>query len=169
MFFLKERTDRQTMKLKIGFFGAAVNAVVVIGILFFSAVTRGTPMFSIYLSAVPLLAVSAFVVYYFVVSSYVVKRAGIEKPVFFDSLVGMLAQLIIVTLGTVCYSLWNALSNVHGQGLGTFGWDIAAGVLMNLLWVFGMFMVHILIVGNIAGLVGWLVLKKTDPKSLTWR
>lgn len=155
------------MKLKIGFFGAAVNAVVVIVILFFSAVSRGTPVISTYLSAVPVLAVSAFVVYYFVVSSYVVKRAGIEKPFFLDSLVGMLAELIIVTLGTVCYSLWNTLSNMQERNVGAFSTDLAAGILVNLLWVFAMFMVHILIVGNIAGFVGWLVLKKIDPKSLS--
>jgi hypothetical protein len=156
-----------TMKLKIGLFGAAVNVVVIIGILYFSAVTRGNVEFSGYLSVLPILAVSAFVVYYFVVSSYVVKRAGIQKPVFFDSLVGMLAELIIVTLGTLCYSAAITLSNMHGMDLRVFASDIATGILVNLLWVFAMFMVHILIVGNIAGLVGWYLLSKIDPKSLS--
>jgi hypothetical protein len=154
------------MKLKIGFFGAAVNAVVVTGILFFSAATHDRSVFGAYLTAVPLLALSAFVVYYFVVSSYVVKRAGIQKPVFFDSLVGMLAELIIATLAAVCYSVWSSLSNIAGRELGAFASDLATGILMNLLWVFAMFMVHILIVGNIAGLAGWYLLKKSDSKSL---
>jgi hypothetical protein len=154
------------MKLKIGLFGAAVNIVAVIGILFFSAITRGSTEFSAYLSVLPILAASAFVVYYFVISSYVVKRAGIEKPVFSDSLVGMLAELIIVTLGAVCYSVWSALSNMHGGNIGGVASELATGILVNLLWVFAMFMVHILIVGNIAGLAGWYLLKKIGPKGL---
>jgi hypothetical protein len=162
--WLKER--KISMKLKIGLFGAAVNTVGVIGILFFSG-ARDTSLFSVYLSAIPMLAFPAFVIYYFVVSSYVVKREGIEKPVFFDSLVGMLAQLIIVTVAAFCYSLWHTISNMPGHDLGAFASDLAAGVLMNMLWVFGMFMVHILIVGNIAGLLGWQLLKKIDRKSLS--
>lgn len=155
------------MKMRIGLFGASVNAVVIIGILFFSGVTRDASLFNIYLTAVPMLAVSAFVVYYFVVSSYVAKRAGIEKPIFSDSLVGMLAELIIVTVGAICYSLWNALSNMAGRNAAGFASDLAAGMLVNILWVFGMFMVHILIVGNVAGLLGWQLLKKIDPKNFS--
>ena len=155
------------MKLKIGFFGMAVNVVVVTGILMFSAVTRGAAVFSEYLPALPMLAVSAFVVYYFIVSTYVVKRAGIQKPVFIDSLVGMLAELILVTLGVVCYSVWITLSNMHGQDLRVIASDLTTGILVNLLWVFAMFLVHILIVGNIAGLMGWYLLGKISPKSLS--
>jgi len=155
------------MKLKIGLFGAAVNIVAVIAILFFSAVTRGGGEFSAYLSVLPMLAVSAFVVYYFVVSSYIVKRPGIEKPLFSDSLVGMLAELIIITLGAVCYSVWSALSTMQGRDLGIVASELATGILVNLLWVFAMFMVHILIVGNIAGLAGWYLLKEIDPKGLS--
>ena len=155
------------MKLKIGFFGMAVNVVVVTGILMFSAVTRGAAVFSEYLPALPMLAVSAFVVYYFIVSTYVVKRAGIQKPVFIDSLVGMLAELILVTLGVVCYSVWITLSNMHGQDLRVIASDLTTGILVNLLWVFAMFLVHILIVGNIAGLMGWYLLGKISQKSLS--
>jgi hypothetical protein len=155
------------MKLKIGLFGAAVNIVAVSVILLLSAASRGSAGFGAYLSALPMLAVPAFVVYYFVVSSYVAKRAGIEKPFFFDSLIGMLAELIIVTLGAVCYSVWTALSNMRGGDLGAVASDIAAGILVNLLWTFAMFTVHILIVGNIAGLAGWYLLKKAGPKKLS--
>jgi hypothetical protein len=155
------------MKLKIGLFGAAVNVVVIIGMLLFSAGTRGGAGFSSYLSALPLLAVSAFVVYYFIVSSYVVKRAGIQKPFFFDSLVGMLAELIIVTCAAACYSLWLTLSNMHGRDIGLLASDLATGILVNLLWVFALFLVHILLVGNLAGITGWYLLKKIGPKKLT--
>jgi hypothetical protein len=155
------------MKFKIGLYGAAVNVVVVAGLLFFSAVTRGNGELSLYLYALPMLAASAFVVYYFVVSSYVVKRAGIQNPVFIDSLAGMLAELIVVTLGAVCYSMWRTFSNMQGQDFRAIFSDLMTGILVNLLWLFGMFMVHILIVGNIAGLAGWYVLKKIDPKKLS--
>jgi len=155
------------MKLKIGLFGTVVNVVVVTGILYFSAVTRGAVAFTDYLPALSMLAVSAFVVYYFVVSSYVVKRRGIRKPLFIDSLIGMLAELIIVTLGIVCFSVWITLSNMHGQELRAIAFDLTTAILVNLLWVFAMFTVHILIVGNIAGLAGWYLLSKIDPKSLS--
>jgi len=155
------------MKLKIGLFGAAINVIVVMVILLFSASTRGSGEIRAYLSALPMLAISAFVVYYFVVSSYVVKRKGMQKPVFFDSLVGMLAELIIVTLGAVCYSVWSSLSNLQGKDFRGLASDLTTGILVNLLWVFAMFMVHILIVGNIAGLAGWFLLKKIGPKGLS--
>jgi hypothetical protein len=155
------------VKLKIGLFGAVVNVVVVIGILSFSAVTRGNVGFNTYLSVLPMLAVSAFIVYYFIVSSYVVKRVSIQKPVLIDSLVGMLAELIIVTLGVVCYSVGISLVNMHGREWAVVASDITTGILVNLLWLFALFMVHILIVGNIAGLVGWYLLKKINPKSLS--
>jgi hypothetical protein len=155
------------VKLKVGLFGAAVNVVVVIGILSFSAATRGNVGFNTYLSVLPMLAVSAFIVYYFIVSSYVAKRASIVKPVLYDSLVGMLAELIIVTLGGVCYSVGISLVNMHGRDWGVVASDISTGILVNLLWLFAMFMVHILIVGNIAGLAGWYLLKKINPKSLS--
>lgn len=96
-----------------------------------------------------------------------VKRAGIQKPVFIDSLVGMLAELIIVTLGVVCYSVWITRSHSGGQALSVIASDITTSILVNLLWVFAMFMVHIFIVGNIAGLVGWYLLSKLDPKGLS--
>ncbi len=155
------------MKLKIGFFGAAINIVVVTGMVCFSALTRGGASFSDYFSVFPVLAFAAFIVYYFVVSSYVVKRAGIQKPAFIDSLVGMLAELILVTVGVVIYSLWITLSGMHGQDLRMIASELTTGILVNLLWVFAMFLVHILIAGNIAGLVGWYVLSKLSPKSLS--
>jgi hypothetical protein len=151
---------KNRVKLKVGLFGAAVNAAVILAVSFFSLIARDRSEAVLYLSAMPVLAVSAFIVYYAVVSSYVAKRAGIANPVFFDSLVGMLAEIIIVTVGTSCYSLWNTLSNLPGKGLSAFAPDFAAGFLVNILWVFGMFMVHILIAGNIAGLAGWVLLKK---------
>jgi len=154
------------MKWKVGLFGAAVNIGAVIWALF-TAVVRGDAELRNYLLIVPMLAASAFVVYYFVVSSYVVKRAGIRNPVFFDSLVGMLAELIVVTVGTLCYSVWFSLLNMHGLDLHTFAADLTTGILVNLLYVFAMFMVQILLVGNIAGLAGWFLLKKVDPKSLS--
>jgi hypothetical protein len=152
------------VKLKTGLFGAAVNAAVILGVSLYSGLARDRSEAVLYLSAIPVLAVSAFVVYYVVVSSYVAKRSGIVNPVFFDSLVGMLAEIIIVTVGTSCYSLWNTLSNMSGKGLSAFANDFAAGFLVNILWVFGLFMVHILIAGNIAGLVGWGLLKKYSLK-----
>jgi hypothetical protein len=154
------------MKWKVGLFGVAINIGAVIWVLF-TAVVRGGAELRNYLLVVPMLAASAFVVYYFIVSSYVVKRAGIQKPVFFDSLVGMLAELIIVTLGTLCYSVWFSLLNMHGKDFQAFAADLTTGILVNLLWVFAMFMVQILLVGNIAGLAGWFLMKKAVTKSLS--
>jgi hypothetical protein len=164
---MTRRKGQQIMKLKIGLFGAAINIVVIIGMLLFSAISRGGAGFNAYLSALPLLAASAFVVYYFIVSSYVAKRAGIQNPFFFDSLVGMLAELIIVTGGTVCYSVWMTLANMQNRDPAVLASDLMTGILVNLLWIFAMFTVHILIAGNLAGIAGWYLLKKIRVKNLS--
>ena len=150
------------MKLRIGLYGAVINVLIVIGMLLFSALKRGSSGMGVYFSALPFLAVAAFVVYYFVVSAYVAKRPGLQKPMLFDSLAGMLAELIIITLGAVLYSVLISISHIQGRGLQAFASDLATGIVMNLLWVFALFMIHILIIGNIAGLVGWYILKKFD-------
>ena len=155
------------MKLKVGLYGAAVNVAAVLGILLFSAVRGGGVGFNAYFSGLPVLSAAAFVVYYFVVSAYVAKRPGIQNPVFFDSLVGMLAELITVTLGAVLHGVGASISAVQGRGLTAFAADLTAGILMNLLFVFGTFMIHILVIGNIAGLVGWYLLTKVSPKDLS--
>jgi hypothetical protein len=155
------------MKLKVGLYGAAVNVAAVLGILLFSAVRGGGVGFNAYFSALPVLSAAAFVVYYFVVSAYVAKRPGIQNPVFFDSLVGMLAELIIITLGVVLHSVWMSILEMQGWDFMAFAADLATGILMNFLWIFATFMIHILVIGNIAGLVGWYVLKKVNPKELS--
>lgn len=149
------------MKLTIGFYGAVVNFTAVLGALVFSAL-RNNGSLGADLFAAPLLAVSGFLVYYFIVSSYVEKRSGAGNPVYFDSLVGMLAELVIVTLSVVIYSAFTAFANSAG-GIEAFAAGLAANIMVNLLWVLALFMVHILLLGNAAGLLGWYLLKKNRP------
>ena len=82
-----------------------------------------------------------------------------RNSVVIDSLVGILAEYIIVTLAVILYGLYEGL----GSGLRAddgMGKSLLTGVLMNLLWVYATFMVQVLLLGNLCGLAGWFLLRK---------
>jgi hypothetical protein len=142
---------------KVGLFGVIIHAVIVSAFLIsrgFRGERIGGDMVSV---AVPLLLLSSFIVYTFVVSRYVQRREGMQKPVIIDSLVGILAEYMIFTLAAVLFGLYEGFGNRSDAGLGK---ALLTGVLTNILWVYATFMVQVLVLGNLCGLVGWLLLRK---------
>jgi hypothetical protein len=151
------------VKLKVGLYGVLFHAVIVS--FFFGARSSGDdnpPLF--YLIAAPLVLVSAFIVYFFFLSSYVQKREGMQRVIVFDSLAGMLGEYMIFTLAAVLYSLFVGLQALAREGAGAFINAVATGLFVNLLFVYAKYMVHMLVIGNIAGLAGWFILKQWGLK-----
>ncbi len=151
------------MKLKVGLYGVVFHAVILA--LFFGARSSGDanpPLY--YLIAAPLVLASAFIVYFFFLSSYVQKREGMQRVIVFDSLAGMLGEYMIFTLAVILYSLFFGLQALVREGAGAFVDAIATGLFVNLLFIYATYMVHMLVIGNLAGLAGWFILKQWGPK-----
>lgn len=149
-----------SMKWKIGLFGFLMHVGIVVLFLLARA-TRGERLEPVFLlGAIPLFLLSSYLVYVFVVSRYVEKREGVRNPVVIDSLIGILAELIIFTITAVLFGLYDGFRTGGGAESGLFG-ALLTGVLMNILWAYATFMVHILVIGNLCGLAGWYMLKKT--------
>ena len=149
-----------SMNKKVGLFGLAMHfAIVVVFVLL--RTMKGEHFGPEFLFvALPLLLVSAYLVYLLVVSRYLLRRKGMVKPLFIDALVGMLVEYIIFTLAGALFGIFDGLRTGPLQGAGMLG-GLLSSVFMNILWVYATFMVQILVLGNLCGLVGWLVLKKT--------
>lgn len=150
------------MKKKTGLFGLAMHAVVVAAFLL-SRVMRGETFGpELLFAAVPLLLASAFAVYALVVPRYIERREGMQRPIVIDSLIGILVEYLIFTLSGILFGLYDGLRAGAPAGSGLAG-VLVTSVVMNVLWVYATFMVHIIVLGNLCGLVGWYLLKKTGP------
>lgn len=107
-------------------------------------------------------AVAAFVVYALVVTPYARKRFGTAKKgvVFFDFLVGMLAEVAVVALAALLFALPSASAAFATAGFGGALAHVVRTTALAFLWAVGTAMTEILAVGNGAGFVGYIVLKK---------
>jgi hypothetical protein len=156
---------RANSKLAVGLYGLLFHAVVVAVVVAIALKNRAAiePLF--WAVAVPSLLVAAFVVYALAVSRYVARRDAQRKGVvFFDALVGMAAEPAIVALTALGYGLFAAVADAQaGAGyLGALGNRTAFG----FLYAVANFMTQILVIGNAAGLVGFVVLKKLAARSV---
>lgn len=150
------------MKKRIGLFGLVTHAVIVVG-FFLSRALRGEKFGpDLLFAAVPLLLASAFAVYALVVPRYVQRREGMQKPIVIDSLVGILVEFLVFTLAGLLLGLYDGMRVGAASASGLAG-GLLTSVVMNVLWVYATFMVHIIVLGNLCGLVGWYLLKKTGP------
>lgn len=151
-----------SMNKKAGLFGLAMHCAIVVTFVLMRTMRgeRFGPEFLFV--ALPLLLVSAYLVYFFVVSRYLRRREGMVKPLFIDALVGMLVEYIIFTLAGALFGIFDGFRTGPPMGAGMAS-GLLTSVFMNILWVYATFMVQILVLGNLCGLVGWLVLKKQRP------
>lgn len=150
------------MDKKIGLFGLLSHAAMVAAFLLVRYLRGDRFGADLVLIAVPLLLLSAFLVYAAVVSRYVQKREGMQRTVIIDSLVGILAEFIIVTLAALLAGLVDGVRASVGTGAG-LGEQVLASVLMSLLWVYATLLVQVIVVGNLCGLAGWFLLRNRQP------
>lgn len=145
----------------VAFYGVAFHAIVVV-VLAAVAAGKAVPVpRGLYGAAVGPVLIASFAVYYWVVGRYVARRRHSRGAVFTDSAVGMFAECMIVPLAAALYGI------VVATTLSTADFFGAAvhNALASLLYVFGTFFVQLLAIGNAAGLIGWVVLKRLEERT----
>jgi len=107
-------------------------------------------------------ALAAFVVYALVVTPYARKRYGTAKKgvVFFDFLVGMVVEVAVVAVAALMYALYAAAPAFAAQGVTAYLSGVLRGTALAFLWAIGPAMTEVLAVGNGAGVLGYVLLKK---------
>jgi hypothetical protein len=107
-------------------------------------------------------AVAGLVVYALLVAPYVQKRFGSSRRgvVLYDFLVGMLSELAVVAVAALLFGAATTAGALATTG--AVGWLAATGrtTAFAFLWIVGTAMTEVLVLGNAAGFVGFIVLKK---------
>lgn len=152
---------RLPIRVWAGLYGVAFHAVA-IGLAVWTARRNQAEIpATFWWQIVPPLLVAAFVVYALVAGSYVPKRPDRKGLVFFDSVMGMVAELGIAALTSILYAFVTA-TGALAQGFGAYLAAAGSTTLFAFLWLLAgrNSFITLLVVGNAAGLVGWWVLKK---------
>ncbi len=155
---------RNSSRKRAAAYGAAFHAAVVVIMIGIAILNRARLDIPVLARAVPLLILSATGLYYFIVGPYLDGRSQRKGAVFADSVIGMIVEAAVVALTSVLYALVAALPNL-GAGVGAFGSAFGQASAYTLLWMFGSFFTQILVIGNAAGLIGWVVLKKLGERA----
>lgn len=152
-------------KLAVGLYGLLFHAVVVAVVVGIAVKNRAPIEPTFWLAAVPSLLVAAFVVYALAVSAYVARREQRKGAVLFDALVGMVAEPAIVALTALGYGLAAAIAGAQA-GAGGFLGELGNRAVFGFLYAIANFLTQILVIGNAAGFVGFVVLKKLAARGL---
>jgi hypothetical protein len=107
-------------------------------------------------------AVAAFVIYAIIITPYAKKRFGTAKRgiVFFDFLIGMLAEIAVIALAALLHAIPAASGAFAAGGVAGYLANVLSTTALAFLWAVGTAMTEVLAVGNGAGFVGYIVLKK---------
>jgi ABC-type sulfate transport system permease component len=153
---------RLPIRVWAGLYGLAVHVVVLVASLWNVRSADQLPAGFWITMALPFFA-AAFVVYALLVGSYVPKRPSHRGAVFFDSAVGMFAELGVVVVTAVLYAFVSS-TGAMSEGFSAYLGAVANNTLFGFLWAVGSFFMQILIVGNAAGFVGWWVMKRVNAR-----
>jgi hypothetical protein len=151
---------RGSTKLWVGVYGALFHLVVAAVVAWVGHRNQAGIPAVFYLKAVPPFVLSGFLVYALVVGAYVPRRAPGRATFLTDSVIGMLAELSVIVLTTLLYAFGSSLPALREAGVGAYLGTLGNTAFFATMWAFGSFFLQILVVGNAAGLLGWLVLKK---------
>ena len=107
-------------------------------------------------------AIAAFIVYALLVTRYARKRFGsaTKGVVLYDFLVGMLVEVPVIAAAALLYAIPSAAATFADAGVIGYLWNVLRTAVLGFLWAVGTAMTEILVVGNGAGFVGYVVLKK---------
>lgn len=148
------------IRLLAGLYGLVFHAIVagvVVGVAHANQVEVPLVFWA---AAVPAMLAGAALVYATLVASYLSRRAPRRGLIFYDSAVGMLAEVAIMVVTAVLYAVLASGGALAAEGLGGYLAAVASGAIVGFLWSFGSFFTQLLVVGNAAGLVGWWTLEK---------
>jgi hypothetical protein len=154
---------RLSIRVWAGLYGLAFHAVAVGLALWTARRNQADIPASFWWAVVPPLLVAAFVVYALVVASYVPKRPTHRMTVFYDCVVTMLAEVVVLAVTSVLYALLISRGALAG-GLGAYLSASANMTAFAFLWTLGSFFLQVLVIGNAAGFLGWWVMKKIGAR-----
>lgn len=156
---------RLPIRVWAGLYGLAFHAVAVGLAVWTARRNQAVIPETFWWQIVPPLLLAAFVVYALVAGAYLPKRPDRKGAVFFDSIIGMAAELGIAALTSILYA-FVAAAGAFAHGFGAYLSAAGSMTLFAFLWLLAgrNSLVTLLVVGNAAGLVGWWVLKKVSAR-----
>lgn len=146
-------------RLWAGLYGAAFHVVVAAVVAGVTNRNQANVPTSFFALAVPPLLAASFLVYALVVGSYLPRRPTTRGALFLDSAVGMMAEIAVVTLAGVLYGALVALRAPAESSPG-FLTAFGSAAFVAVFWTLSEVFTHVLVVGNAAGLLGFVLLKK---------
>lgn len=150
-------------RLHVTAFGALFHLAIALAVAAVGAANRADISGRFWATTIPALVLAAAAVYAVVVAPYVAKRPTGKGRVLFDCAVGMLSEIAIIALTAVVWAVivsWPAL----GDGITTFLGAAGNNAFFGLLWAIASFTTHVLVLGNAAGLVGFLLLRLREKR-----
>lgn len=147
-------------RLETGLYGAAFHAALGGALMAIAAWNRASVPERFWAIALPCAVVIGGLVYLFAVAPYATRRVYRKGTVFFDSAVGMFAELAVAAFTAAAFGLIDAATAAERVSAAAVG----NHVLYVFLYTIGNFLTQILAIGNLAGLIGWVLLKRRAPK-----
>jgi hypothetical protein len=154
----------RSIRLRVGLYGLVFHAVVVLGALAVAAANRAPIHARFWAIAAPALLVAAFAMYALVVAPYVARRTVKRGVAFLDAAIGMAVEPAVAILATVLFSTISA-GPALGDGAAAYAATLGGQLYLALLWLVANFATQILVLGNAAGLVGFLLLKRLAARA----
>lgn len=154
----------RSIRVRVGLYGLLFHAVVVAGALAVAASNRAPIHARFWAIAAPALLVAAFAMYALVVARYVARRTQKRGVAFFDAAIGMAVEPAIAILATVLFSVISA-GPALGDGATAFAATLGGHVYLGLLWLAANLMTQILVIGNAAGFIGFILLKRLAERA----
>lgn len=148
------------IRLRSALFGALFHAVAA-GVVLAVAVARRVEVpVAFWAAAVPAMIAAGGLVYATLVAGYVARRTPRRGAPFYDSLIGMMAEVAVLAATSVLYAVIVSAGALAAEGPVGYLAAVASAAVVGFLWAFGSFLLQILVVGNAAGLIGWWTLEK---------
>jgi hypothetical protein len=146
-------------------FGLAFHGAVSAGAVAVAAANHARVDGRFWVLSVPLVLIAGAAAYALVVGPYLSRRSSAGRSVVLvDCLIGMLAECAAVALFALLFGLSSGLGTLPQGGASGVLVTAANGAAFALLYAAANFMEQILVIGNAAGLAGWLILRRA-PRS----
>jgi hypothetical protein len=149
-------------RLSVGLFGLAFHLAAA-GLLGLQMARRapGSP-WGVLLAPGLAAAAAGFLVYALLVAPYAAKRLGTARRgvVLYDFLVGMVVEVAVLAVGALLHAAGTSVATLASAGLSGYLAAVAGGAAFSFLWVVGTAFTEVLVLGNAAGFLGFIVLKR---------
>ncbi|ABS28006.1 hypothetical protein [Anaeromyxobacter sp. Fw109-5] len=148
----------RTNRVRVGLYGLAFHAVVVAAYLGVARSNRAPIDARFWTVGALSLFAASFIVYALLVAPYVARRVQKRGVAFLDAAIGMAAEPAVAILATLLYSVVSAGPALR-EGAGAFAGALGGLTYVGLLWLAANFATQILVLGNAAGFIGFILLK----------